>query len=269
MRLHGRMAESVMITGAAAGIGRASAQRLLDAGYRVGAYDVDAAGLESLAAEQGTAVADGRLVTGRLDVTDPEEWVARLVEFTEASGGALDVLVNNAGILSSGAFEEIPLARQRLMVDVNVGGVLNGCHSAHPYLAAAPRPRVLNLCSASAIYGQAELATYSATKFAIRGLTEALDLEWRAQGIRVTALWPLFVSTGMVDGMDIGTTRSLGVRLTAADVADAVLAVAQEPRRRTWSVHRAVGRQAKAMLASSEITPSWVLRRVNGRITAH
>ncbi|MGN6250781.1 MAG: SDR family oxidoreductase [Marmoricola sp.] len=258
------MTESVMITGAAAGIGRATARRLLAAGYRVGAYDVDEAGLASLAAEQST----DRLVTGRLDVTDAAEWEQRLAELTDPVGGALDVLVNNAGILASGPFEDIPLARQRLIVEVNVGGVLNGCHTAHPHLARATGARVVNLCSASAIYGQAELATYSATKFAVRGLTEALDLEWRPQGIRVSALWPLFVDTGMVEGMDIGTTRSLGVRLTADDVADAVLAELRS-RRRPLGVHHAVGRQAKAMLASSEVTPSWLLRLANLRLSGH
>lgn len=266
MRLHGPMAESVLITGAAAGIGRATARRLLAAGYRVGAYDVDVAGLDTLAIESATDL----LVTGRLDVTDPEEWAQRLAEFTEPTGGALDALVNNAGVLASGAFEDIPLARQQLMVDVNVGGVLNGCHTAHRHLAAAARPRVINLCSASAIYGQAELATYSATKFAVRGLTEALDLEWRDQGIVVTALWPLFVDTGMVDGMDIGSTRSLGVHLSADDVADAVRAsLERRSGRLPGSVHHAVGRQAKAMLTASGLAPSWALRWVNGRVSAH
>lgn len=261
------MTESVLITGAAAGIGRATARRLLGAGYRVGAYDVDVDGLDTLAIESASDL----LVTGHLDVTDPEEWKQRLAEFTGPAGGALDALVNNAGVLASGAFEDIPLARQRLMVDVNVGGVLLGCHTAHRHLVAADRPRVVNLCSASAIYGQAELATYSATKFAVRGLTEALDLEWRSQGIAVTALWPLFVDTAMVDGMDIATTRSLGVHLSADDVANAVLETLERRPvgRRPSSVHHAVGRQAKAMLIASGLAPSWALRWVNGRVSAH
>ncbi len=260
----------MLVTGAAAGIGRATVERLLAAGCRVGAYDVDTAGLATLADDQADAVADGRLVTGRLDVTDATAWGERLAEFTAPVGGVLDVLVNNAGILSSGRFEEIPLARQRLMVDINVGGVLNGCHAAHPYLVAAPNPQVVNLCSASAIYGQAELATYSATKFAVRGLTEALDLEWADQGIRLTALWPLFVDTGMVVGMDTGTTRSLGVRLTAVDVADAVLEAIDAPRRRLGrGLHRGVGRQARAMLSASSLTPAWALRAVNARYASH
>jgi short-subunit dehydrogenase len=146
---------------------------------------------------------------------------------------------------------------------VNVTGVLNGCHSAYPYLRRTPGARVVNLASASAIYGQPELATYSATKFAVRGLTEALDLEWAGDDITVRAIWPLFVNTGMVTGMDTGATRSLGIKLTAQDVADAVYAAAQPGGH---GVHHAVGRQARLMLTSSQLTPSWLLRVVNKRV---
>ena len=88
---------------------------------------------------------------------------------------------------------------------------------------------MVNLCSASAIYGQPELATYSATKFGVRGLTEALELEWRRYGIRVIAMWPLFVATPMVDGMETASTKRLGVHLTAEDVAAAIYS-ATHPR---------------------------------------
>jgi len=250
---------TVLVTGAAAGIGRAVAQRFAADGWLVGAYDVDAAGLASLAVELGESVR-----TGQLDVRDADAWRAALADLTTETGGTLDVLVNNAGILRSGQFADIPLEAQQLIVDVNVKGVLNGCHTAFPHLR--PGSTVVNLCSASAIYGQAELATYSASKFAVRGLTEALDLEWAPHSIRVRALWPLFVDTGMTKDMDTASTRSLGIRLTAEDVAAAVVAATAPGGH---SVHRAVGRQAALMLASSQLAPSWALRLVNKRITTH
>ncbi|MDP9821916.1 SDR family oxidoreductase [Nocardioides massiliensis] len=254
------MTKTMMVTGAAAGIGRAIARRFAQAGYRVGAYDVDTAGLATLADELGD-----RVVIGELDVRDAAGWQASLADLTKASDGALHVLVNNAGILRSGAFTDIALEDQRAIVDVNVTGVLNGCHTAYPFLRAADGAHVVNLASASAIYGQPDLATYSASKFAVRGLTEALDLEWADDRISVTALWPLFVDTAMVTGMDTGATRSLGIRLTAEDVAEAALA-AVRPRSRYAGVHRAVGRQAKALLTSSQLAPSAMLRAMNRRI---
>ncbi|HET7689537.1 MAG TPA: SDR family oxidoreductase [Nocardioidaceae bacterium] len=247
---------TVLVTGAAAGIGRAVARRFASDGWLVGAYDVDVAGLDSLAEELGESV-----VVGALDVRDQEAWRSALTDLTTESDGRLDVLVNNAGILRSGQFADIPLEAQQLIVDVNVKGVLNGCHTAFAHLGRGSA--VVNLCSASAIYGQAELATYSASKFAVRGLTEALELEWAAHGIRVRALWPLFVDTAMTKDMDIASSRSLGIRLTADDVAEAVLAAT---RPGGHAVHRAVGRQAALMLASSQVSPSWALRLANKRI---
>lgn len=244
---------SVLVTGAAAGIGRATALLFARNGYRVGAYDVDEAGLASVAAEH-----DG-IVTGILDVTDPEAWETALAAF--CTDGRLDILVNNAGLLSSGPFEDIPLARHRQLVAVNVDGVVNGCYRAFGYLRATPGAQVVNMCSASAIYGQPELATYSATKFAVRGLTEALELEWARHDIRVLALWPMFVDTGMVDGMDIGARRAFGVGLTADDVARTLFDKTAPGRRR--GVHHPVGWQAGLLSAASQLSPSWMNRLVN------
>jgi NAD(P)-dependent dehydrogenase (short-subunit alcohol dehydrogenase family) len=255
---------TVFVTGAAAGIGRATVRRFAAAGYRVGAYDVDAEGLASLAAELPSAPSS-QVVTGVLDVRDADAWASALAQFC-GPDGTLDILVNNAGVLDGGPFSEIPLAAHRRTVEVNVLGVVNGCHTAHRYLRSGSH--VVNLASASAIYGQAELATYSATKFAVRGLTEALDLEWGSEGITVTALWPLFVETKMTDGLDIGTTRALGIRLSADDVADEVFAAATSGQGLLRSPHRPVGAQAKALFAASSISPSWLSRLVNRRLAA-
>jgi NAD(P)-dependent dehydrogenase (short-subunit alcohol dehydrogenase family) len=261
---------AVLVSGSAAGIGRAIVARFARAGWLVGVYDIDAAGVERALGELTGAYGSGAAVGGVLDVTAPDQWEAALSGFTEASGGRLDLLVNNAGVLHGGRFAEAPLAAHRRTVEVNVIGTVNGCHAAHRHLRATPGSGVINLCSASAIYGQAELASYSASKFAVRGLTEALELEWRTEGIRVQAVWPLFVATAMTADLHIGSTDALGVHLTPEDVAEEVFAMAQ-PRRGLArllppKVHTAVGLPAKALATVADLVPSFVSREVNRRI---
>ena len=258
---------SVFITGAAAGIGRATALTFARNGYTVGGYDIDEVGLKSLAGE--IEALGGRAVTGHLDVTDPDEMARRLGEFTATTGGRLNVMINNAGILRTGRFEDIDISAQLTEIDINTKGVVNGLHAAFPYLRATPNPVVVNLASASAIYGQAELATYSATKFFVRGITEALDIEWSTYDIRVIAMWPLYVKTAMTENIKTGTTEALGINLTAQDVADAIVA-AVEPsccrRRRIHQVHFPVGAQTKASVVLSRFSPAWLQRLLNKRL---
>jgi NAD(P)-dependent dehydrogenase (short-subunit alcohol dehydrogenase family) len=257
---------SVFITGAAAGIGRHTALTFARKGYSIGAYDIDEAGLATLAEEVKGLGA--QIVTGHLDVTDAEEFTIRLDEFAATGGGRLDVLINNAGILLAGAFEEIPLATQHKQIDINIKGVTNGCHSAYRHLKATPGSVVVNIASASAIYGQAELASYSATKFYVRGLTEALDIEWGPQGIRVVAMWPLFVQTAMTANVSTGTTNSLGIKLGPQDVADAIVAAVEESKvdKLIHRVHYAVGNQTRAMSLGARFSPAWLTRVVNKKL---
>jgi NADP-dependent 3-hydroxy acid dehydrogenase YdfG len=259
-------AKMVFITGGAAGIGRATALSFARNGYVVGAYDIDEVGLKSLADEIEDLGATA--VTGHLDVTDADEMAQRVAEFTAAAGGRLDVMVNNAGILVAGRFEEIAVTTHHREIDINTKGVVNGLHAAFPHLRATPGAIVVNLASASAIYGQAELANYSATKFFVRAITEALDLEWDRYGIRVVAMWPLYVQTAMTTDVRTGTTDSLGIRLTAQDIADDIVAAVNPPwqRRLIHQVHFPVGRQAKTMALGARFSPAWLTRLVNKRL---
>ena len=255
---------TVFISGAAAGIGRATAVLFAQRGYRVGAYDVDLAGLASLREE--VSIRGGDIAIGQLDVSSAEDWAQQLEAFT-GSSRRLDVLVNNAGVLSHGRFEEIGLQTQRRIVDVNVYGTMAGLHTAFPYLRDTRGAQVVNLCSASAIYGQPELATYSASKFAVRGLTEALELEWRRYGIRVIAMWPLFVQTPMVDGVETNATRRLGVHLSAEDVAKSIYDATHSTPSRLPKVHYPVGRQTKVLAGLAQMSPNWAARLLNKAVT--
>jgi len=162
-------------------------------------------------------------------------------------------------------FEEIDIAAHHREIAVNCTGIVNGLHAAFEYLRATPGATVVNLASASAIYGQPELAVYSATKFFIRAVTEALDLEWRRHGIRVIDMWPLFVRTAMTDDIDTGTTRSLGIHLRAEDVAAAIIAAVEPGRRQQLlrQVHFPVGTSTRAFAIASRFSPAWLTRALN------
>ena len=136
-------APTVFITGAAAGIGRATALAFARRGYRVGAYDIELAGLASL--REAITATGGDVAIGQLDVTDADDWAQQLDTFTGGSR-RLDILVNNAGVLSSGRFEDIPLQTQLRIVDVNVYGTMAGLHTTFPYLRDTAHAQVVNLC---------------------------------------------------------------------------------------------------------------------------
>jgi len=199
------MGRSIFITGGASGIGLAAARRFGREGWTVGIGDIDEAGMRRVADELG-------VFTASLDVRDRAQWAAALDGFV-AEAGMLDVLLNNAGIARYGMFEEVTPDESDLQVDINVKGVINGAYAGLPHLkasAAAGRgTRLVNVASVAGIVGSPGLATYSATKHAVRGLTEALDAEWTRHGIDVTCVMPFFVETPILDAGSKGSNRTI------------------------------------------------------------
>ncbi|MGB3699084.1 MAG: SDR family oxidoreductase [Gordonia sp. (in: high G+C Gram-positive bacteria)] len=206
---------SIFISGGAAGIGLATAKRFAAEGWTVGVYDVSADALAAVKAE------NPEFVTGVLDVRDRQQWDDCLADFTSHTGGELDVLDNNAGVLVAGPLAEISADAIRAQIDIDALGVTFGAQAAHRYLKATPRSHLVNIASASAIYGQPGIATYSAAKFYVAGLTEALELEWAPDDIRVVSIWPLWAKTALADN-DAKSTKTLGVHITPEQVADKV-----------------------------------------------
>jgi NAD(P)-dependent dehydrogenase (short-subunit alcohol dehydrogenase family) len=174
--------KAVFITGAASGIGLASAKRFAAEGWFVGLSDIDTDGPE------------GRPRRGRprqrrdlpLDVRDRAAWTAVLADFAKLTDGRLDVLLNNAGVARFGPFDSHEDADVDLQLDINIKGVISGARAALPWLKATPGSRLINISSCAGLYGSPSLAVYSATKFAVRGLSEALDVEWKP----TASAWP-------------------------------------------------------------------------------
>lgn len=252
--------KSIFITGAGAGIGRATAQLFAGKGWFVGAADRDEAALRSLQEGLGEANCSVHVV----DVTDAASVRQALTGFAAHTQGQLDVLHNNAGILRVGRFEEIPLEAHRALVDVNLTGLLNVLHTAFPWLRDTPGSQVVNMSSASAIHGTPDFASYSATKHAVRAMTEALDIEWQEYDIRVCDLMPPFVATGMVDSNRAGSGMfdGMGVNLNAEDVAAQVWAVTRGGR----GVHHPVSLPMKGLWSTSGAMPTAVTRRIMKRL---
>ena len=266
---------SIFITGAAAGIGRAVAERFAREGWVLGLWDVDEAGVQALqrdlqARYQHPAGGPLPIVAGRLDVCDAEGWASALERFAALTGGQMGVLFNNAGVAVTSPFEAAELSRHLRLIDINLKGVVNGCHAAHSLLKRTPGSRVINMCSASALYGQPELSTYAATKAAVRSLTEALNIEWARQGIRVMDVLPLFVNTAMVtdEVSRMKTTKALGVRLTADDVAATVWRLASQAPWRL-PVHAYVGGQTRLFAFLSKVSPGFINRLVTARMAGY
>jgi NAD(P)-dependent dehydrogenase (short-subunit alcohol dehydrogenase family) len=183
--------KSIFITGAASGMGRETARLFHAKGWFVGGLDVNEAGLETLRDELGA----GDCMVRRLDVTDREDYRAAVAAFGAATAGRMDVLYNNAGIGRGGPFAEQPFEDVLAVVNVNLIGVLIGIHEALPLLKATPGSMCFTTSSSSATFGMPGIAVYSATKHAVKGLTEALSVEFKALGVRAADVLPGLIDT--------------------------------------------------------------------------
>jgi len=200
---------AVLITGAASGIGAATARRFADDGWFVGVADIDGKGAKALAAELG----EERALALALDVRDEASWARAVETFGDATGGRLDALINNAGLLASGPLADMPANTLRAMIDVNLTGAVLGVQACLARLKTTPGARIVNVASIAGLRAMPEAAVYSATKYALRGLSQALRDELRPHGVAVSTVYPAFASTPMLAG---ALDAKLRARLEAA-----------------------------------------------------
>lgn len=209
---------AVFITGAAQGLGYATALHFAREGWLVGLFDID----HERCAEHAASADFPSAVDGFCDVTSRESVAAALAQFAAASGGRLDVLVNNAGVLSAGDFSDMSLDQLDAMIMVNVKGLTTVSRLAFPLLKATPGAVMVNLCSSSSIHGIPLLAVYSASKFYVNGLTQALNVEWADHDIHVTSIKPPPINTAMGHQLDPRHLSKMQIDMEPEEVAAAV-----------------------------------------------
>lgn len=216
--LYGRVAA---VTGAARGIGRATAQALALRGCRVALGDLDGA-LATTAAGELAPPALGR----ELDVTDGASFATFLADVEERLG-PLDILVNNAGVMSVGPFVEEDELVTRRQLDVNVLGVATGMRLALPGMVARGSGHVVNVASAAGKVAIPGEAVYTATKYAVVGLTEAVRAELAGTGVELSLVLPSITNTELAVGTRVGRLSKM---MEPHEVADAIVATLERPR---------------------------------------
>jgi NAD(P)-dependent dehydrogenase (short-subunit alcohol dehydrogenase family) len=247
--------KTIFITGAAAGIGLAAAHHFYQLGYVVGMADLNLSMLEEVTAQWD----DINIRLYALDVSDFAQATKVVTEFCSENSDTLSVLLNNAGILEIGAFQDISNEQHSRILNVNVMGVINLSQAAWPYLKNNTQSTIVNMSSASSDYGVPELASYSASKFAVKAITEALELEWFKYDIRVCDVLPPFVATNMVSSQkkSAKVLERLGTNLTAEDVVAVIDKQVQTPK-----THRTVSSFYGALHILSNLSPAFVNRFV-------
>lgn len=204
----------VAITGGARGIGKATARALVGKGCRVAIGDLDLELAEQTAAELG-----GGTVALQLDVTDRSSF-ARFLDEAERQLGPLDVVINNAGLMPVTSFAEESDESIRRQLDINLYGVIVGTQLAIERMRPRRSGHVVNIASSAGKAGVPGIATYSATKHAVVGLTEAVRAEHREDGIEFSYVMPITVNTQLIEGLK----DKRGVkRVEAEDVADQIV----------------------------------------------
>ncbi len=207
----------VLVTGAASGIGKAIAERLAAERAELLLVDVNEGALQATA--EALAVSGVCVRTYVCDLTDVSR-ITGLREEIERSGGPIDVLVNNAGVVFGGGFLDVPVEKHLTTYRLNTLGLVAMTHAFLPGLIARPDAHLVNIASASGYIGLPFGATYASSKWAVIGFAESLALELELQGhrhVHVTTVCPSYVATGLFDGVDAPRTTRL---LTAGRVAD-------------------------------------------------
>ncbi len=229
--------KTVWISGAANGIGRATARLFSKKGYYVGLADINEAGLQQLQKELGVKNSHYMVC----DVSDSASVEAAFASFAEKTGGKLDLLIENAGILAVSYFEETPIEKYRKMIDVNAFGYVNQAYYALPYLKKAKNAHVILISSSASIWGIPFYSVYAGTKAFVKSLTESLRTEFSRFGITVNSVLPHMVKTAMEETQIQGGAAPDQFKITPEMTAKVIWKAANKPVKLHWVMGENIG----------------------------
>lgn len=252
-KLAGRVA---VITGAASGIGRATAYALADEGCDLVLSDVDSVGLEQTAREARNR--GRRVSTHKVDVSDLEA-MRRFAEAVDAEHGHIHILMNNAGVTVTGEFEHQALEDFKWVVDINLWGVIYGSKLFLPLLQRAGEGCIVNLSSMFGLVGVPMQTSYCTTKFAVRGFSESLAAELADQRIDVVSVHPGGIATRIVHN-----ARNAGERAERAQkkLERAFETKMMPPEEAAAKIVRGIKRGSPRVLITKETYATDVLKRL-------
>lgn len=216
--------KTIVITGAARGIGYATAAALLARGARVVIGDRDVALEESAVAKLSNV---GPVSGYPLDVADPESFATFLDKARADGGGRIDVLINNAGVMPVGPFLDHTDQAVRSAIEVNFYGVVNGCRLALPEMVKRRHGHIINIASLAGMLAVPGQALYAGTKFAVLGLSTALADEFAPQGVQISCVMPTFTNTELIAGTSTG---GMTKPVEPEDIAAAVVRTLDKPK---------------------------------------
>lgn len=253
-----------VVTGAAGGIGRATAIALARAGCHLALADVNRKGLEETAA--AIRRLNRRASVHEVDVADEkrvEWWAGEVIR----AHGAVHILINNAGISCGRSFAAMDAGDFDRVMAVNFRGTVYGCRYFLPHLKAAPEAHIVNLSSLFGILGVSGRSAYCASKFALRGFSEALQMELKRDGIGVTTVHPGAVNTGIAAaGPDAASNQAMIKALNRGaspeQVADQIVAAIRKN-----DIRRVITRGALVLDGLKRLAPEQT-QRLLGRLAA-
>lgn len=236
-----------VITGGGSGLGAALCSELAGRGARVLAADLNEDAAQAVAARCGSGAHAVRCDVSKLgDVEALAEAADRLI-------GGVDLVVNNAGVAVAGKVGEVPIEDWRWIIDINLWGVIHGCHVFAPRLEAQRKGHIVNVASAAGLLSPPRMAPYNVTKAAVIALSETLHADLRPAGVGVTALCPTFFKTNLTK-----TARTAGdpsLRGKAKDLVEKSKVTAESIARATLE-----GVERDAMFVQPQADGRWMWR---------